>query len=71
MCTLLIGLLLVGVWVFWEWKIAKFPMVPREMFQGQTIMGMAFFIAFVAGMNFYSLLNFFVSGSIIFASHYS
>lgn len=34
-------------------------MVPREMFSGQRIVGLAFFIAFVAGMDFYSLINFF------------
>lgn len=34
-------------------------MVPGRIFRGQRIIGMAFFTAFVAGMNFYSLLNFF------------
>jgi len=29
------------------------------MFSGQQIVGLAFFIAFVAVMNFYSLINFF------------
>lgn len=57
--TLLIGLVMIFVWVIWEWKFAKFPMIPKELFAGQKIMGTAFFIAFVAGMNFYSLLNFF------------
>jgi len=33
-------------------------MVPHALFQGQNIIGMTFLIAFVAGMNFYSLLNF-------------
>lgn len=56
---LLIGLALIIAWVIWEWKFAKFPMVPKELFAGQKIMGTSFFIAFVAGMNFYSLLNFF------------
>jgi len=34
-------------------------MIPRELFAGQRIVGMAYGIAFVAGMNFYALLNFF------------
>lgn len=45
--------------VVWELKFAKFPMVPGRVFRGQKIIGMAFCTAFVAGMNFYSLLNFF------------
>ena len=45
-------------WMFWEWKFAKFPMVPREMFRGQRVVGLVFFIAFVAGLNFYSMINF-------------
>lgn len=34
-------------------------MIPRELFAGQKIVGVAFFVAFVAGLNFYSLINFF------------
>lgn len=34
-------------------------MVPGALFKGQRIVALAFFIAFVAGMNFYSLINFF------------
>ena len=34
-------------------------MVPGAIFRGQKIVGLAFFIAFVAGMNFYSVINFF------------
>jgi hypothetical protein len=56
---MLIGIALIFVWVIWEWKFAKFPMIPKELFAGQTITATSFFIAFVAGMNFYSLLNFF------------
>lgn len=33
--------------------------VPKELFAGQRVVATAFIIAFVAGMNFYSLLNFF------------
>jgi MFS family permease len=59
LAQLIIGLLLIAAWVVWEAKFAKFPMVPKEMFQGQRIVALAFFIAFVAGMNFYSVINFF------------
>lgn len=59
LAQLIIGIGLVLAWIIWEWKFAKYPMVPRELFSGQRIVGLAFFIAFVAGMNFYSLINFF------------
>ncbi|KAH0845698.1 hypothetical protein AYO21_05907 [Fonsecaea monophora] len=56
---LIIGILLIAAFVIWEWKYCKEPMVPHEMFSGQRIVGMAYGIAFVAGMNFYAMLNFF------------
>ncbi|KAF2468594.1 putative major facilitator superfamily transporter [Lindgomyces ingoldianus] len=59
LCTLLIGLALIGVWVSYEWKGARHPMVPGELFKGQRIVGLAYVIAFAAGMNFFSILNFF------------
>lgn len=45
--------------IIWEWKGAKYPMVPHEIFAGQNIVGVAFLIAFISGMNFYSMLNFY------------
>lgn len=57
--TLIIGLVLIFSFVVWEAKFATHPMVPGRIFRGQRIMGVAFATAFVAGMNFYSLLNFF------------
>ena len=33
-------------------------MIPRELFAGQRIVGLAFLIAFVAGMYYYALINF-------------
>ncbi|KAL1894032.1 hypothetical protein Sste5346_006174 [Sporothrix stenoceras] len=56
---LIIGLALIMAWVIWEWKLAKWPMVPRQLFQGQYAVALSFFVAFVAGINFYSLINFF------------
>jgi hypothetical protein len=46
---LLIGLTLIISFLVWEWKFAKYPMVPHEMFAGQKIVGTAYVIAFVAG----------------------
>jgi hypothetical protein len=59
LCTMLIGFVLIVLFVGWEWKVAKVPMIPRELFAGQRIVGMAFLVAFVAGMYYYSLINFF------------
>ncbi len=58
-CTLIIGLLLIIAFGLWEWKFAKHPIIPHALFEGQNIIAMTFLIAFVGGMNFYSLLNFF------------
>ena len=33
-------------------------MIPRELFAGQRIVGLAYLIAFVAGMYYYALINF-------------
>lgn len=55
---LFIGAALVAAFVVWEWKFAKFPMVPAELFRGQRVVGFALAIAFVSGMNFYSVINF-------------
>ncbi|KAK0111563.1 hypothetical protein ONS95_001914 [Cadophora gregata] len=59
LAQLIIGILLIIAFVIWEWKGAKVPMVPRELFQGQQTVGVTFLLLFVAGMNFYSLINFF------------
>ncbi len=58
LCTLIIGILMVVAFVFWEWKGASFPMVPRELFGRHRIVAMSFLVAFVAGMYFYGILNF-------------
>jgi hypothetical protein len=57
LAQLIIGILLIIAFVIWEWKGAKVPMVPRELFQGQRTIGVTFLLLFVAGMNFYSLIN--------------
>ncbi|EAT86456.2 hypothetical protein SNOG_06625 [Parastagonospora nodorum SN15] len=57
--TMLSGLALIVAWVVYEWKFARHPMVPGELFKGQRIVGLAYVVAFAAGMNFFSILNFF------------
>ena len=59
LCPLIIGLLLLAAFVAWEWKGAKYPVVPKQIFAGQRIVGLCFAIAFISGMNFYALLNFY------------
>ncbi|KAJ9611234.1 hypothetical protein H2200_004417 [Cladophialophora chaetospira] len=59
LAQLIIGVLLLAAFVTWEWKFCKDPMVPHELFKGQRIVAMAYGIAFIAGMNFYAMLNFF------------
>jgi MFS family permease len=56
---LIVGMALIAAWVVWEWKFARYPMIPHQIFQGQNVVALVFFIAFVAGLNFYSLLNFY------------
>ena len=53
LCTLLIGLALIVVWVVWEAKFARNPMIPKELFMGQRVVALSFAVAFVAGMNFF------------------
>ena len=56
LCTILIRFALICVFIIWEWKVAKVPMIPQELFAGQRIAGMAFLIAFVGGMYYYALI---------------
>ena len=56
---LIIGILLIIAFLIWSWKFAQRPLIPREIFQGQRHVGMSFFAAFVCGIDFYSLINFF------------
>lgn len=37
LCTLLFGIALLITWVIWEWKFARHPMVPKELFAGQRV----------------------------------
>lgn len=58
LCQFIIGIFLLAAWVVWEIKFAKFPMLPKVLFQGQRVVGLIFILSFVAGMTFYSIVNF-------------
>ena len=58
LAQLILGFMLMGAFCFWEYKFAKLPLVPHEMFRGQRIVGMAYFIAFVAGKHIITLVYF-------------
>ena len=49
---------MLAVWLYYEFKIAKHPMIPKELFLGQKVVGLSFAVAGIAGANFFSLLNF-------------
>ncbi|KIW98275.1 uncharacterized protein Z519_01859 [Cladophialophora bantiana CBS 173.52] len=59
LAQLIIGIFLIISWVVWEWKFAPHPMIPRELYRGQRVVGLTFLVAFIAGFDFYSLINFF------------
>ena len=59
LAQLLIGLALLAGFIIWEWKGARYPMIPSAIFQGQRVVTLVYIVAFVAGMNFYSFLNLF------------
>lgn len=55
---LFVGAALIIAFVIWEWKFAPYPMVPKDLFVGQRVVAIALCVAFVSGMNFYSMINF-------------
>lgn len=59
LCQLLIGAALLVIWLVWEAKFAQFPMLPFSIFRGQRIVALTFITVFIAGAQFYSLVNFF------------
>jgi hypothetical protein len=67
LCCLLFGVSTLTGFVFWEVRIATYPVFPKELFDRRVVQ-MAFLISFVAGMNFYSLTNF---GPVYFSNVYS
>ena len=58
LATLIIGIVLIGAWIYWEGWVVHYPMVPSALFKGQRIVALAYATAFVGGMFFYSALNF-------------
>jgi hypothetical protein len=49
LATLFIGFSLLVAFVVYEFKFARYPMIPKELFRGQNIVAMAFVVAFVSG----------------------
>ncbi len=52
LCQLIIGLVTLAVFLLWEWRGAKSPVVPFRLFKGQRVVGLIFLIAFTAGINY-------------------
>jgi high-affinity Fe2+/Pb2+ permease len=48
--------LLVGFFV-WEWKFARYPIIPKELFRGQNIVAMCFVVSFVSGKSTHLFLS--------------
>lgn len=46
---LIVGLLMILAFPFWELYGAHFPMVPREIFEGQRIVALSLVLSLVAG----------------------
>ena len=59
LAPLIVGIALICAFIAWEAFGAKNPMVPAAIFAGQRVVVLAYMIVFIAGMNFYSLLNFY------------
>ena len=57
LAPLIIGIMILAGFVFWEMRVAKVPIAPKALFQ-RRVVRMAFIISLIAGMNFYSLINF-------------
>ena len=52
LCQLIIGLVVLAMFLVWEWRGAKSPVVPFRLFKGQRIVGLTYIIAFIAGINY-------------------
>ena len=52
LCQLVIGIVALAIFLLWEWRGAKSPVVPFRLFKGQRVVGLIFLIAFIAGINY-------------------
>jgi MFS family permease len=56
---LILGIVLIIAFGFYEVKVAKFPMFPAVIFTGEPrVLALTLWITFVSGMNFFSILLF-------------
>lgn len=46
---LIVGLVMIVLFLFWEWKCTRNPMVPAEMFRGPNVVALSLAVVFVAG----------------------
>jgi hypothetical protein len=53
---LLLGVVLIVSFVFWEIYGAKYPMFPRRLGQAPRIMALTLVITFISGANFFSVI---------------
>jgi hypothetical protein len=55
---MVIGILLFILFIVWEVRGTKYPMVPGGMFKGQRVVGTSLALSFIIGMDLYAILNF-------------
>lgn len=55
---LVTAVLLVIIFALWEAKVARYPMVSYDLFRNQHVVAASFLLAFLAGINFSLLVNF-------------
>ncbi|KAK4466950.1 major facilitator superfamily domain-containing protein [Cladorrhinum samala] len=53
---LILGILALALFGFWEWRWAGKPMIPRDMGKHPWTLGLTFIITFISGANFFSVL---------------
>lgn len=55
---LILGACLIIAYIFWEWKGARYPMVPKRLGKNPRILVLTLVITFISGFNFFSILFF-------------
>ena len=56
--SLVVGLVMIGAFVVWELKFAKYPMFPGKILREPRILLLTLIITFISGSNFFSVLMF-------------
>jgi len=58
LAPLIIGIALFFCFGFWEWRFAKYPIVPAALFVGNRVIAPCLLISIAVGMNIYAVLSF-------------